>query len=372
MPATLRLREPREMLALIPHQIGFRPVESAVVVSLRPPRGRVGLVVRVDLDALADEATGPQLARTLVSHLDRDGARSAVLVVYTAADPRPHPTHLAWAAVAHLREAAHLLGQVPAWAVTATGYLALDCHGECCPPGGRPLVELDSTQVGARMVLAGSAVADRRDDLALIVPADGESRRAVSRVRTRWATRGARAAAEGAPALERWRLDSLSAWRDQVRSAAAEPAARSSRLGRVEAGLRDRRVRDGVMLALLPDVGTLPEDLVRGPEPAQTALARMDEALARLYDPVRGVRPQQRTWDLHVRVLEQVVAHGRAGEQAPACTLLAVLAWWAGSGVRAELLLERALREDPEYRLAQLYAQAVGAGMPPGWVAAGG
>ncbi|MBU4214488.1 MAG: DUF4192 domain-containing protein [Cellulomonas sp.] len=372
MTATMRLREPREMLALIPHQIGFRPVESAVVVSLRPPHGRVGLVLRVDLSALADPSCGPQLARTLVGHLDRDGARSAVLVVYTAHDPRGTPGHEVWSAVEHLREAAHPLGEVPAWAVTDTGYLSLDCAGECCPPGGRPLVELDSTQVGARMVLAGSAVAERREDVALIGPAGGEARRAVSRVRTRWSTAGAAAAASGPDELERWRLASVRAWRDLVAAATVDPAARGSALGRLEAGLRDRRVRDAVLIALLPGTGDLPEALVRGSDPDPAVVARMDEALGALFDPVRGVRPPERAAAVHTRVLEQVVSHGRAGEQAPACTLLAVLAWWAGGGVRADLLLERAMREDPGYRLAQLYAQAVATGMPPGWVAVDG
>ena len=46
---TLRVTEPREMLSLVPYQLGFHPTESVVAVSLRPPRGRVGLLVRVDL-----------------------------------------------------------------------------------------------------------------------------------------------------------------------------------------------------------------------------------------------------------------------------------------------------------------------------------
>ena len=84
MPTTtIRVREPRELLSLIPHQLGFHPRESAVVVSLREPRGRVGLVARVDLADLGDRDSGPQLARTLVTHLVNDGAGRAVLVVYT-------------------------------------------------------------------------------------------------------------------------------------------------------------------------------------------------------------------------------------------------------------------------------------------------
>jgi hypothetical protein len=66
-------------------------------------------------------------------------------------------------------------------------------------------------------------------------------------------------------------------------------------------------------------------------------------------------------------VLEGVVAHGRTGAQAPALTLLALLAWWRGEGARAAQLLERALADEPGHRLGVLVAKAVAAGVPPGW-----
>lgn len=45
-----------------------------------------------------------------------------------------------------------------------------------------------------------------------------------------------------------------------------------------------------------------------------------------------------------------------------------MLAWWHGDGARAAVLLERALRADPGHRLARLLADALGAGLAPGWV----
>jgi hypothetical protein len=67
-------------------------------------------------------------------------------------------------------------------------------------------------------------------------------------------------------------------------------------------------------------------------------------------------------------VLERLVAHQPAGERAPALTLLALLAWWGGDGARAGVLLDRALRCDASYRLALLLAEALAAGLAPGWV----
>jgi hypothetical protein len=376
---TIRVSEPREMLAYLPHQLGFRPSHSAVAVSLRPPRGRIGLVARVDLPDLADIDRGPQVARGLVSHLGADGASAAVLVLYTHDDPRvPGPTRtLGRAAAEHFREAAlALLGDVVVWVVTASGYLALDCDDpDCCPRGGRPLRELEATAVGAQMVLAGSSVADCRDDLARIRTARADARRSVSRVRARWQARCDQAHLDDGDALRAWREQSMTAWRVAV---AAElgtaievtgpdvPRSRASVLGRIEAALADRRLRDGVLVALVPGTGDLPERSVA--DEATAASAEMASAVAAIIDPRCAVEPPARETAAHVRVLESVVAHGRRGEQSPALTLLALLAWWQGDGARARLLLERALTDGPEYTLAQLLDATLRAAMPPGWI----
>ena len=368
--STLRVCEPRELLALIPHQLGFRPVRSAVAVSLRPPRGRVGLVIRVDLADLAEQGDGRRLARALVSHLDRDGAYRCVLVVYTSADPRTGADPRVADAVAHFREAASdPFGDVPVWVVTDRGYLALDCDEPCCPPGGRPLLELEGTQVGAQMVLAGSAVAGSRDDVARIRPAGSDARKAVARVRRRWVARRETAVSDGT--LERWRLEAVRAWRRAV-AEAGDPRAHigGAALGRLEAGLRDTRVRDAVLVALVPGSGSLAERSVLGTRTSAEADTGLAEALALVVDPTLGVRPPVGATRVHERVLERVVAHGERGRQAPALTLLALLAWWRGDGARAQILVARALECDADHRLARLIDDAVGQGVPPGWVRA--
>ena len=366
---TLRVSEPREILALVPHRLGFRPRDSAVAVSLRRPRGEVGLVVRVDLPHLADLQDGPLLARTLVAHLGRDAARRGLLVLYTDRDPRGEdgPAHRA---ARHLREAAaEPLGDVPVWVVTPDGYLALDCTDDCCPPGGRPLLDLDSTQVGATLVLAGSAVADSRDDIARIRPQSADARRSTARVRRRWEARLQEAQLTGDDALARWRSDSLVAWRAAVALVAeGRPSAGGAPWGRVEAGLADRRVRDAVLVALVPGTGDLPERCVLEPQTSPGIDAALGAAMAMIIDPRQGVMPPEAASAVHEAVLEAVVARGRAGGQAPALTLLALLAWWRGDGARARVLLDRALDAEPGYRLAELIDDALRAAIPPGWV----
>lgn len=327
-------------------------------------------MVRVDLADLAEAADGPRLARALVSHLDRDGAARCVLVVYTPDDPRRLVDPQVPRAVEHLREAASApFGDVPVWVVTDHGYLALDCEDGCCPPGGRPLAELDATQVGAQMVLAGSAIAGSREDVARIRPASGDARKAVARVRRRWLARRQTLTCDAE--VERWRLDGVRAWRRAV-SEAADPSARigGSALGRLEGGLTDTRVRDAVLVALVPGTGTLAERSVLGTRTSAEADAGLADALALVVDQNVGVMPPAVATRVHERVLERVVAHGELRHQAPALTLLALLAWWRGDGARAQLLLVRAFEDDPTYRLARLIDDAVGHGVPPGWVRA--
>lgn len=366
----LRVGEPRELLALVPHRLGFRPAASAVAVSLRGPRRAVGVVARVDLAELADPEEGPRRARQLLALLARDGASASVLVLYTELDPREEPGDAQDAAEV-FREAAELaLGFVPAWVVTATGYLSLDCTQACCPPGGRPLRELDATLVGVRMVLEGSVVARSRDELGAVALADPARRRAVARARRRWELRGAEAADDAA--REAWRLGSVLAWREAL--VALHDGTRPAdqvRWGRIEAGLVDRRVRDAVLVGLVPGTGDLPERCVRGGRVAPEDDAAVARAVASLVDPASAVRPSA-SLRLHEQVLAGVVAHGRSGHQAPAWTLLSLLAWWAGDGARSRVLLERALADDPGYRLAGLVDGLLAGPVGPGWSRAAG
>ncbi|ADG74954.1 conserved hypothetical protein [Cellulomonas flavigena DSM 20109] len=365
-PLLLRLSEPRELLALVPHLLGFQPRDSAVAVSLRGPRGRVGLVARVDLADVADAVHGPQVARSLAAHLDRDGARRVALVVY--ARDAPGSGERVAAAAAHTLEAFDVpFGGADVLVVGDTTFRCLACDPTCCPPTGHPLSALQGTRAGAEMVLAGSVVAAGREQLAEVRAASADARRAVARVRRRRCEARARARVAGPQHLARWRADSLAAWRALVAAPAGAGAGRVTRialLGRVEAGLADRRVRDAVLVACLPGAGTLPERALALAGPDEDAEVRA--AVGRLVDPAGCVAPGDGARTA-AAVLEEVLAHGRRGAQAPASTLLAAIAWWRGDGARAAVLLERALQDDPGYRLGHLLRAAVEAGLAPGW-----
>lgn len=394
MSFTLRVDEPRELLALVPFQLGFHPTESVVLVSLRHPHGQVGLVARADLPDLADRDVGRAVADRLVGHLLSDGAAATVMVVYTGrtVSRRPDPVCDVWRVRRTVQEAAGALRLSGTWVVQPTGYRRLGCvDPRCCPHEGRSLDELGSTQVGAHMVLAGASVSASRDALAHVRSADEADLRRSRAAGVAW-TRARSADGLRGPAHVDWLERSLALWR-----LAVDGRATVAELGQLGAALEDVVLRDAVLLSFVPGVDGLPEDLVRsvgarGPSsgqdaestdgteraassdstastdaPSSTGVA-VGDAVASIIDPGVGVRPGDDA-ERARRALEQVVAH-RDDPSAPARTLLALIAWWGGDSALARAHLERGDAR-ARYRLAQLLRRAVDAGLPPGWAAAG-
>ncbi|MET0434941.1 MAG: DUF4192 domain-containing protein [Cellulomonas sp.] len=417
--ATLRLGHPRELLALVPYLLGFPPRDSAVLVSLRPPGRRLGVVVRTDLADLVGP-DGALLADSLTGHLRADGAAEVVVVLHAGeGDPRDPDRGLrvasgsrAGRAADVLRRAVADLAPLTVWSVDDGRYVGLDCRDPgCCPVGGHPLADLSGGELAGRLVGARGGVAGSREELGLVRPAAPGPRRSAATARSRWLDALLRA--EGPDAVLRWRQRSLDAWRAAADASQDPRGPRPSAavLGRLEAALLDPVVRDAVVLTLVdPDDAGLPEavlrtgvagpDLPRGPGPgedprreesgdgvpcaaggqvgdgadsgsepdATDVSGRVRAALDLVVDPVRGREPREDVTAAGRTLLEQVVAHGRRDQQAPALTVLALLAWWDGDAARASVLVERALDQDPGHRLAELLDRALGAGLPPGWV----
>lgn len=357
-PTVITVREPREMLAFIPYQLGFVPEESFVAVSLRRPRGTAGLVVRVDLADLAGGSQGAMVASSVRRHLLADGAHRVFAVVYTAdrAAVRTPGSVPAQALEAFLEALAPAL-DVDVWWVGPTGYGGIDCEDPaCCPEGGRPLTDLESTQVGAAMVVAGAAVAATRDGLRLRHRAAGGARRSASRAATaEQARRRAATQADRDPAArDAWADRAREGWARLCRSAEAGQSLPPSALGRALASLEDVVLRDEVLTAFAigPALGRPGLDVDSGAE------AMFGSGAA---------RPDRDAMFPLLTVLEATVAHASGRRAAPALAMLACLSWWLGDGARASVLAEQCLSLDPKYRLALLVADALRRGVPPGW-----
>ena len=362
---TIRVSEPRELLAYLPYRLGFRPRRSAVMISLRGERGRLGLVARVDLDDLAHRESGPAVASGLATHLWRDGAEQAVLVIYDE-----HVRDAAtWSptvidAVQHALDPLEtMVGPTQVWVVDEDRYFSFDCpDATCCPPQGRPLGDLDSTHVSAQMVFAGASIAEHRGAVTEVVPAAKTSRYNVRRVARRWAER--RIEAEAGDRLPEWQLASLRAWHAAVDLRLQGREVPPRLLGRLDTALEDTFVRDAVIMSVA--TGAEQTELALRDDRA-LAGRHMSAAFGSIFD-TDGEAPDRDRLDAWAGVLRAVLAHSRGGVHAPAATLLVVLAWWSGDGATANGWLAKAIDADPGYRLATLLGATLEAALPPGWV----
>ncbi|GMA25704.1 hypothetical protein GCM10025864_34630 [Luteimicrobium album] len=380
MDTPLLATRPADLLAYVPYRLGYRPRDSVVVLSLRPPRGAVGLVARSDVGDLLSERGGAALARAVATHVLRDGPREVVLVAYGDDETASLD------AAAVLADALAVTGPgVPVaarWHVTSTGYRGLGCADpECCPVAGHPLTDLDASPVAADLVYAGVSVAASREEAYALAPVDPARRASALRAARRWARRreelGVRA----------WRRASLRAWRDvHAAVAAADPLARAdgtrrgpaqvaaAHVGRVAGALTDPIVRDAVLLTLLPTGDpALPDRMI---DAASTgvgieALEEAASAVTLLVDPDRGVAPDVDEARVARVAAELVASHARGDGHAYALGLAAALAWWVGDGGLAGARAERALEVGPDHGLARLVADALDRGLGPGWARAG-
>ena len=328
MPPRLVLRSPSELVAALPHLLGYVPGPGLVLLAHVPDgvHGRevVGPVVRADLpapaqlrrdiapavvDALLDHAlsVGPAAVSAVVHGAGWDALRVAadVEVLRAVVDALPPDV----GARATLRVADGRVGDPV-------------CGRPCCPPDGVPLDpgSPHDLRVAHALTLSGSAPATSREELvARVEPAPAA---ALARVRAvgRDPVDAALARSGDLTALGR-RLSAL--LRDQVRAAALRGASVDDRAtARLLAGAEVPEVRDALL----------------------EALAAAHEASAAL------------------EVVLHLLRHADVGRAAPAGVLAAAAALLTGSGVLARAALDRALAdapEDPTALLLELVASRV-------------
>lgn len=323
MTTVLRVGSLAEVLAYVPASLGFQPSQSLVLVSLLAPRGRVGVVVRVDLTAAADAAD--DLARILA----RENAARAILITYS------DDADAAATAAAAVRKAAEPLA-IRSAVVTSNGY------GWADEPGLSPMSDLDCTGVAATSVYSGIAVRTSREDL-------------TPRVTDTEAIAAARAAATNDSPDALAADEAVAAWRQAVDEQTDDPRT----LGRLARALTDVRVRDAVLVLMVTN-STEQADTARNGDDTAAATAVM----TLMESPERpGTR-----LDPWAETLARVAAHqGTEPVAAPAWTLWAITQWWAGAGASANIGIEQALAADNSHRLAHLFEAALGAGIGPGW-----
>ncbi len=339
-PPRVRVSSPGDILAVVPHLLGFHPARSLVVVGAgaaadrpraapgdRPPgAARVQLAFRYDLPDPPGPAATAEIARHAVAVLEQRALPTVIGIGY---GPGGLVTPVADALGAAVRERGLWLHEL--MRVEDGRYWSYLCaNPDCCPAEGVPF-DVQANPAAAAMTVAGLVAYPDRAALArTLTPVTGAAARAMERATIRARTRAAKLVnlgTSGGLAPDTRLLTDVG--RRAVRNAIA-----SYRAGRPITAAEPVAWLS-VVLAHLP---------VR-----DDAWARMD--------------PEYR--DAHLRLWSDVVRRARRGYLAAPASLLAFTAWQSGEGALANIAIDHALAADPGYSLAHLLRDILDAGVPP-------
>ena len=331
---TMHLRSPGELITAIPYILGFEPSDSLVAIALK--EGRVGLTSRIDLP---DPDQPERAVDALLPALLREAPEQAILIGYE--DPAHSAGTLLDAFAAALTVEG--IGIRDRLLVTGGRWRSLECTNDvCCPPEGTPL-DQDETATAVASEFVGQGIAPLPDRAALaaqLEPADkaGLVGRLLDRPQRRRVLQPRVVAGLWARILD------PDEDRPEIMAQDASWAART---------LQDVGLRDGIIAWLTP--GTLkPDELA---EDVQAVLTHLGPAPHTGDDPAVDLRLRARLIQLCTLLPDS--------HAAPALTVLAAHAWWHGNGALARVALDRALRCEPDYRLAQLLRLMVDEGISP-------
>jgi Domain of unknown function (DUF4192) len=325
-PPRVRISSPADVLAVVPHLLGFHPDNSLVVIGAGRPRERIELAFRYDLPDPPDAALAAEIAGHAAVVLRHRKLSTVIGVGY---GPGALVTPVADALTAELRRCGPRLHEL--MRVEDGRYWSYLCtNPECCPPEGVRF-DVRASPAAAAMTVAGLvAYPDRAALAGTLAPVAGAAAGAMERATARAASRAADLMTRaGGPAGAPRTAPLVAAGRKAV----SEAITRYRGGGRIVS--EDQLAWLSVVLAQLP---------VR-----DDAWARMD--------------PQHR--EAHLRLWTDLVRRARAPYLAPAASLLAFTAWQSGEGALANIAIDRALAADPGYSLALLLRDIMDAGVPP-------
>jgi hypothetical protein len=309
----IRLSDPSELIAAVPHLLGFHPHDSVVVLTLHGKN--LGLTLRADL-VPPDQA--PQLVEQLLRPLTRAQPSATALVVIgddTNADVDvPHRALVA--ALAHELQRAGLPVMLAVWTTeTKRGaqwrcYDDSSCSGAVADPATSPLA--------AATVAAGAVTFSSRQEMAdLLATHEPEAMQRRAALLD---------AADAEHPLSARLVKQRSAQLRRLHQAATtgEVVLTDSLIAEVASALCDHRVRD----ACLP--------WCCGPDAAAA----------------------ERLWLALVRATP-------APERAEPAALLALTAYLRGDGALAGVALDAAQQACPHHSLSVLLRAALDGGLPP-------
>lgn len=403
-----------ELAAYCMVQVGFVPTQSVCFVAMRPaPTGasELGPVARMDAGLLMknDPFLVDGWMESLREQFASLGFSTIAMVLFGGTQQgdsfRREPTvGSTYGQIRASNETARVLGLLGAWDPDITAFLVVGSDGwghykcryaGCCPPKGRPLEQLRSTQVMADAVLSGSVVAGSREELRVARCANPGCRAEVKRVMA-WLERDAhvnqvtRGCDHWTYALRQMTAEDgagdgvcsdgcvegcvggcsngsgdapCEATCEGACEATCEGACDPAQIGELAHAILNSRVRDAVVAYALSEGADVREG--KTPLSGDGVLEFMDaqaadEALT-AYD-VPGAR-----LEACATLLSQIAAHAPKGAQVQALAALGYVRWWQGRGAQAKVMVENALAIDARHTLANLVHTILYNWVPPMW-----
>ena len=402
---------PADILAYIPHSLGFTPQDSLVLMTV--DSARLGATLRLDLPASSLDYSefAAKVSDILRSDVSANGVLMALYTDHGWKRPGSPPYRRL---IQQLNRC--LTGKgLPirdGWVVSATAWREYFCtDSSCCPWPGRPLQEITNSTLSAEMVYRGSAYAATLDQAVALdlpdpwgkpgEPAAAHSEAYRCRLEGQWC-----GASQFAGTLNVWESVFSAAGSGHPKTDPGFPPLRTDpeTAGFLLASLRARPVRDTllVMAALgreqaLAGAGAcqllsvdglhplLPPahrdaawvtNSIPGPSATGPVLNRPLDAARNFRDVLVGQYPQAPHWDsmdAAFTVFAELLAADAADEKADreaSSALLSLMSWieWArGRGSRAQIFLTRCLDSHPGYRLAELLEELLATGVFPAW-----
>ena len=300
-PTVLRIREPGDILGLIPYLLGFHPAESLVAAFVR--QSRVVVTARVDLAATADLAALIDQFELVADQVD---TRAIVLVGYSADES--------------VRDVMRGLADVIPFdlvdvlAVSGDRWWSVCCDGDCCPAEGQAY-DIEAHPLAVEAVMAGISATGTRDDIMALTA--------------------------GPPAAER----------DRLTAAAEECAGKVDQLSRRR---RRRRVRQLVDRVLSAD----------GPTDAEAVEIAVLVRDIGVRDEVWAMMTRQDA-EAYVALWRRVVAISVWPYEPAPLAMLGWAGWLDGNGALLNCCIDRLEQVAPDYGLLELCKQISNNAIPP-------
>ncbi|SEE79271.1 protein of unknown function [Arthrobacter alpinus] len=325
----IRISSPADAISYIGHSLGYWPKESLVCVALDGKT--LGPTLRVSLPGTEDvsESYAERVAHAVGFDLD---ATAVLIALFTHQPWGPeHPKPFA-AMIQRLKRRLMATGLFvhEVWIVGPESFATYDGASPASCGQETPLAAIDSCLLNAELVYQGSAVAQSEPPTIpeLFTAVDHD---AVESALQDMATNPGKC------------LDAAYRLWTELIDHGTEPT--HEQLAEVLAGLQHVGLRDQI----LADMPGIDEPM------GATLFGATDEA------------PQWHRIDNSEKLLRQLVTIAAPTHAAAPLTMLGHICWWKGRGTAAANYLHVALTFDPDYHLARLLDQLLGAGVVSGW-----